>query len=142
MYFVVLVFNRDKFGVGIDKRIPYSYIIKQLSMASDQLSLVFSALADPTRRAILAALALGPMPVGEIAKPYAMSEPAVIKHLKVLERAGLVETDRKGQMRPRTLNPQPLAEANGWVEQYRQHWEASFDRLDAYLQEIQTGEQE
>ncbi len=111
-------------------------------MESDQLSLVFSALADPTRRAILAALALGPMPVGEIAKPYAMSEPAVIKHLKVLERAGLVETDRKGQMRPRTLNPQPLAEANGWVEQYRQHWEASFDRLDAYLQEIQTGEQE
>ncbi|MEI7575873.1 MAG: metalloregulator ArsR/SmtB family transcription factor [Armatimonadota bacterium] len=111
-------------------------------MASDKLSLVFSALADPTRRAILAALALGPMPVGEIAKPFAMSEPAVIKHLKVLEKAGLVETDRKGQMRPRTLNPQPLAEANSWVEQYRQHWEASFDRLDAYLQELQAGEQE
>ena len=111
-------------------------------MASDKLSLVFSALADPTRRAILAALALGPMPVGEIARPFAMSEPAVIKHLKVLEKAGLVETDRKGQMRPRTLNAQPLAEANGWVEQYRQHWEASFDRLDAYLQELQAGEQE
>ncbi len=111
-------------------------------MASDKLSLVFSALADPTRRAILAALALGPMPVGEIARPFAMSEPAVIKHLKVLEKAGLVETDRKGQMRPRSLNALPLAEANDWVEQYRRHWEASFDRLDAYLQELQAGEQE
>lgn len=110
-------------------------------MASDKLSLIFSALADPTRRAILALLALGPMPVGEIAKPFDMSEPAVIKHLKVLENAGLVMTDRKGQMRPRTLNAQPLAEANSWVEQYRQHWEASFDRLDAYLQELQAGEQ-
>ena len=110
-------------------------------MASDKLSLIFSALADPTRRAILASLALGPLPVGEIAKPFAMTEPAVIKHLKVLEKAGLVETDRKGQMRPRTLNAQPLAEANSWVEQYRQYWEASFDRLDAYLQELQAGEQ-
>ena len=111
-------------------------------MASDKLSLIFSALADPTRRAILAALALGPMPVGEIAKPFDMSEPAVIKHLKVLERAGLVETDRKGQMRPRRLNAQPLAEASSWVEQYRQFWEASFDQLDAYLEELQAGEQE
>lgn len=111
-------------------------------MASDKLSCVFAALADPTRRAILAALALGPMPVGEIAKPFAMSEPAVIKHLKVLERAGLVETDRKGQMRPRTLNPQPLAEANSWVEQYRQYWEGNFDQLDILLQELQTGEQQ
>ena len=110
-------------------------------MASDKLSIVFAALADPTRRAILAALAVGPMPVGEIAKPFAMSEPAVIKHLKVLERAGLVETDRIGQMRPRKLNSQPLAEANNWVEQYRQHWEESFDRLDILLQELQTGEQ-
>lgn len=111
-------------------------------MASDKLSLVFAALADPTRRAILAALALGPLPVGRIAEPFDISEPAVIKHLKVLERAGLVETDRKGQMRPRSLNAQPLAEANSWVEQYRQYWEASFDRLDAYLQELQAGEQE
>ena len=111
-------------------------------MASDKLSLIFSALADPTRRAILAALALGPMPVGEIAKPFDMSEPAVIKHLKVLERAGLVETDRKGQMRPRSLNAQPLAEASIWVEQYRQFWEASFDQLDDYLEELQAGEQE
>ena len=109
-------------------------------MATDKLSLVFSALAHPTRRAILAALALGPMPVGEIAKPFTISEPAVIKHLKVLERAGLVVTDRKRQMRPRTLNAQPLAEASGWVEQYRQHWEASFDRLDILLQELQAGE--
>ncbi|CAN1565114.1 ArsR Predicted transcriptional regulators [Fimbriimonadaceae bacterium] len=111
-------------------------------MASDKLSLIFSALADPTRRAILAALALGPMPVWEIAKPFDMSEPAVIKHLKVLERAGLVETDRKGQMRPRSLNAQPLAEASSWVEQYRQFWETSFDQLDAYLEELQAGEQE
>lgn len=111
-------------------------------MASDKLSLIFSALADPTRRAILAALALGPMPVGEIAKPFDISEPAVIKHLKVLERAGLVQSDRQGQMRPRSLNAKPLAEANQWVEQYRQFWEASFDRLDAYLQELQAGEQE
>ncbi len=111
-------------------------------MAPDKLSLIFAALADPTRRAILAALALGPMPVGEIAKPFAMSEPAVIKHLKVLENAGLVETDRKGQTRPRSLNAQPLAEATNWMEQYRRFWEESFDRLDAYLQELQTGETE
>jgi DNA-binding transcriptional ArsR family regulator len=111
-------------------------------MASDTLSLIFSALADPTRRAILAALALGPMPVGQIAEPFAMSEPAVIKHLKVLEKAGLIETDRKGQMRPRTLNAQPLAEANIWVEQYRQLWEERFERLDSYLQELQAGEKE
>ena len=111
-------------------------------MASDKLSLVFAALADPTRRAILAALALGPMPVGLIAEPFAMSEPAVIKHLKVLEKAGLVETDRQGQSRPRSLNAQPLAEANHWVAQYRQHWEDNFDRLDAYLQEIQAGDHE
>lgn len=110
-------------------------------MASDKLSLIFSALADPTRRAILAALALGPLPVGEIAKPFDITEPAVIKHLKVLERAGLVETDRKGQTRPRQLNAAPLAEAISWVEQYRQYWEASFDRLDAYLDSIQSGEQ-
>lgn len=109
-------------------------------MAADKLSLIFAALADPTRRAILAALTLGPLPVGEIAKPFAMTEPAVIKHLKVLERAGLVETDQKGQMRPRTLNPQPLAEAVSWVEQYRQFWEASFDRLDILLQDLQDGE--
>ncbi len=122
--------------------LPFGYILKQLPMASDKLSLIFSALADPTRRAILAALALGPLPVGEIAKPFAMSEPAVIKHLKVLERAGLVGTDRVQQMRPRSLKAQPLAEANDWVEQYRQFWEASFDRLDAYLQEIQATEQQ
>lgn len=110
-------------------------------MPTDKLSLIFSALADPTRRAILATLALGPMPVGEIAKPFSMSEPAVIKHLKVLEKAGLIETDRIGQMRPRKLNAQPLAEASSWVEQYRTHWEASFDRLGAYLQQLQDGEQ-
>lgn len=84
----------------LDKEKLIGYIISRLSMASDKLSLVFSALADPTRRAILADLALGPMPVGEIAKPFEISEPAVIKHLKVLEKAGLIEADRKGQMRP------------------------------------------
>lgn len=111
-------------------------------MATDTLSLIFSALGDPTRRAILAALALGPQPVGEIAKPFDMSEPAVIKHLAVLERAGLVTVDRQGQMRPRSLNAQPLAQAFDWVEQYRKHWEEGFDRLDAYLQEIQHEEED
>ncbi len=109
-------------------------------MASDNLSQVFFALADPTRRAILLALAVGPLPVGEIAKPFDMSEPAVIKHLKVLEVAGLVEINRIGQSRPRKLNALPLAEVNSWVEQYRNHWETCFDQLEVYLEEIQTGE--
>jgi len=103
----------------------------------DPLSTVFLALADPTRRAILANLALGPQSVGEIAKPFQMSEPGVIKHLKVLERAGLVVTSRERQMRPRTLNATPLEEAYAWVENYKRFWEPSFDRLETLLKQLQ-----
>lgn len=103
----------------------------------DQLSTVFLALADPTRRAILADLALGPKPVGEIASPFQMSEPGVIKHLKILERAGLVVTSRERQMRPRSLNAVPLEEAYAWVENYKRFWEPSFDQLEALLKQLQ-----
>jgi DNA-binding transcriptional ArsR family regulator len=104
----------------------------------DQLSTVFLALADPTRRAILADLALGPKPVGDIAKPFQMSEPGVIKHLKILERAGLVVTSRERQMRPRSLNAVPLEEAHAWVENYKRFWEPSFDRLEVLLRQLQN----
>lgn len=107
-------------------------------MATDQLTLVFSALADPTRRAILAHLAQGPKPVSEIAKPFPLTGPAITKHLKVLEKAGLVKVDRVAQTRPRTIDAAPLKEAELWIERYRQLWEQRFDRLDAYLQEIQN----
>lgn len=107
-------------------------------MAQDNLSQVFFALADPTRRAILAGLAQGPKPVGEIAEPFPMSGPAITKHLKVLERAGLVKTDRRAQTRPRQLEAKPLQEAQEFIARYREHWEQSFDRLDAYLAEIQS----
>jgi len=103
----------------------------------DALSTVFLALADPTRRAILANLALGPQSVGDIAKPFDMTEPGVIKHLKVLERAGLVVTSRDRQMRPRSLNAAPLEEAYEWVENYKKFWEPSFDRLEALLKQLQ-----
>jgi DNA-binding transcriptional ArsR family regulator len=111
-------------------------------MATDTLSNVFSALADPTRRAILQQLAGGPQPVGEIAKPFQMTGPAITKHLKVLERAGLIKTDRRAQWRPRTLDATRLREAQEWIEPYRQFWEQSFDRLDTYLQELQGQEPE
>ncbi len=109
-------------------------------MPSDKLSLVFHALSHPTRRAILSMLVLGPLPVGEIAKPFAMTEPGVIRHLKVLEKAGLIQTNKSGQLRPRMLNAIPLAEAYRWVDQYREVWEANYDRLDDYLQQLQSGE--
>jgi len=107
-------------------------------MATDQLSLVFSALADPTRRAILAQLAQGPRPMGEVAGSFSMTGPAVTKHLKVLERAGLVRVDKKAQMRLRALEAEPLKQAQDWIEPYRQYWEASFQRLDDYLRELQS----
>ncbi len=110
-------------------------------MATDTLSSVFSALADPTRLAILQSLTLGPKSVGEIATPFAMTGPAITKHLKVLEKAGLVKTDRKAQWRPRTLDAAPLKEVQNWIEGYRQFWEESFDRLDAYLEEVQSKDQ-
>ena len=99
----------------------------------DQLSSVFAALADPTRRAILAQLSLGETSVTEIAKPFSISMPAVSKHLKVLERAGLVVRGREAQSRPCRLQPGPLQEAAKWIEEYRRFWEASFDRLEDYL---------
>jgi DNA-binding transcriptional ArsR family regulator len=106
-------------------------------MPTDQLSTVFAALADPTRRAILARLAGGELTVKELAEPFAMSLPAVSKHLKVLQRAGLIEQGREAQWRPCRLQAAPLREAASWVEQYRQYWEQSFDRLDDYLKQIQ-----
>lgn len=110
-------------------------------MPADALSATFSALADPTRRAILARLALGETSVKELAEPFRMSLPAVSKHLKVLERAGLIARGRRAQWRPCRLEAAPLKELADWVQNYRQFWEARFDRLDDYLQEIQKREQ-
>src|SRR5262245_1389350 len=111
-------------------------------MTTDHLSTTFAALADPTRRAILARLATGDASVSELAEPFAMSMPAISKHLKVLERAGLVARSRKAQWRPCTLQAAPLKEVAGWVERYRRLWEESFDRLDDYLHELQTKEKD
>jgi len=106
----------------------------------DRLSSTFAALADPTRRAILARLALGETSVNELAEPFDMSLPAVSKHLKVLEGAGLITRGRKAQWRPCKLEAAPLKEAAGWIDFYRKFWEASFARLDAYLQRLQAGD--
>lgn len=105
------------------------------------LDATFAALADPTRRAILARLTLGEASVMELAKPFAMSQPAISKHLKVLERAGLVSRGRDAQRRPCRLEAAPLAEADGWLDAYRQFWEESYDRLDAVLEELKAAEQ-
>jgi DNA-binding transcriptional ArsR family regulator len=105
---------------------------------ADRLDATFAALADPTRRAILARLALGEASVSELAGPFEMSQPAVSKHLKVLERAGLVSYGRDAQKRPRRLEAKPLAEANEWLQRYRRFWEHSFQRLDALLEELKT----
>ena len=110
-------------------------------MSADYLSLVFSALADPTRRSILARLAAGELSVTQIAKPFKISLPAITKHLKVLERSGLISRSREAQWRPCQLKAQPMKEAVDWLENYRSHWEESFDRLDEYLRELQTKEQ-
>jgi DNA-binding transcriptional ArsR family regulator len=107
---------------------------------NDAISNTFSALADPTRRAILARLALGETSVTELAEPFEMSMPAVSKHLRVLENAGLVERSRQAQYRPVRLRAEPLKQAWGWIEEYRQFWEESFDRLDAYLKRLQAEE--
>lgn len=106
----------------------------------DQLSSTFQALADPTRRAILARLSTGAATVNELAAPFSMSLPAISKHLKVLERAQLISRGKEAQWRPCTLEAAPLKDANAWMEQYRQFWEARFDRSDAYLQELQSKE--
>ena len=106
-------------------------------MSHDRLSSTFAALADPTRRAILARLALGETTVNELAEPFAMSLPAVSKHLKVLERAGLISRSRTAQWRPCRLEAGPLKDLSGWLERYRRFWDESFDRLDEYLDQLQ-----
>ncbi len=109
-------------------------------MPADRLSHTFAALADPTRRAILARLASGETTVTELAQPFDMSLPAVTKHLKVLERAGLISRGREAQWRPCKLEAKPLADASQWIEQYRLHWEQRLDRLEEYLRELQAAE--
>ena len=109
-------------------------------MQPDHLSNTFAALADPTRRAILARLATGEASVTELAEPFEMSMPAVSKHLKVLERAGLIARGREAQWRPCRLDAAPLKDVAGWVEHYRRFWDQSFDRLDAYLIELKKKE--
>ena len=111
-------------------------------MDPDPLSVTFAALADPTRRAILARLALGEATVTELAAPFDMSLPGISKHLKVLQRAGLIEQGRQAQWRPCRLAPEPLREVAGWVEQYRRHWEESFERLSDYLRELQDNQEQ
>jgi DNA-binding transcriptional ArsR family regulator len=109
-------------------------------MSPDHLSTTFSALADPTRRAILARLATGEATVTELSAPFEMSMPAISKHLKVLERAGLIARGREAQWRPCRLEAAPLKEVADWVEEYRQVWEQRLDRLDRYLRELQSRE--
>lgn len=103
---------------------------------SERLDATFAALADPTRRAILARLASGEASVTELAKPFAMSQPAISKHLKVLERAGLISRGRDAQRRPCRIEARPLADASGWLDNYRRFWEGSYERLDALLEEL------
>jgi DNA-binding transcriptional ArsR family regulator len=106
--------------------------------SSEHLDATFAALADPTRRAILARLASGDASVNDLAKPFSMSQPAISKHLKVLERAGLISRGRDAQRRPRRIEAGPLAKASDWLEGYRKFWEGSFQRLDALLDELKT----
>jgi DNA-binding transcriptional ArsR family regulator len=109
-------------------------------VTADHLTTTFAALADPTRRAILARLASGEASVTQLARPFAMSMPAISKHLKVLERAGLIARGREAQWRPCRLEAGPLKDVARWVEHYRRFWEESFDRLDAYLRKLQNHE--
>jgi DNA-binding transcriptional ArsR family regulator len=113
---------------------PVGYALKR----SGRLDATFAALADPTRRAILARLASGEASVTELARPFAMSQPAISKHLKVLERAGLISRGRDAQRRPRRIEGKPLAEANRWLEDFRQIWESSFQLLDTLLDELKS----
>jgi DNA-binding transcriptional ArsR family regulator len=107
-------------------------------LTSDRLDATFAALADPTRRAILARLATGEASVNELAEPFDISQPAISKHLRVLERAGLISRGQEAQRRPRRLEAKPLAEANEWLEKYRQFWEGNYQRLDSLLKELQN----
>jgi DNA-binding transcriptional ArsR family regulator len=113
-------------------------MVNQQSMSPDQLTATFAALADPTRRAILARLASGETSVTELAEPFEMSLPAISKHLKVLQRAGLIARGRDAQWRPCRLAAGPLKDASDWLEHYRRFWEESFDRLEDYLRELQA----
>jgi DNA-binding transcriptional ArsR family regulator len=108
-----------------------------MASAAARLDATFLALADPTRRAILARLAKGEASVSELAEPFAISQPAISKHLKVLERAGLIQAGQDGSRRPRRIDPRPLADASAWLERYREGWEQHFGRLDALLDELQ-----
>lgn len=112
-------------------------LIGYMMTSANRLDATFAALADPTRRAILARLALGEASVNELAEPFSMSQPAISKHLKVLENAGLISRGRDAQRRPCRLEAKALAEATGWLEGYRQFWEGSFQRLDILLEELQ-----
>lgn len=115
-------------------------MVKYAETSADRLSATFAALADPTRRAILGRLSSGVATVTELAEPFDMSLPAVSKHLKVLERAGLIARDRHAQWRPSRIEAAPLKEVSDWVERYREIWEQRFDRLDHYLKELQRKE--
>src|SRR5438132_3269801 len=130
---------------SLDRRRAQMYITIRLcnhlamhDRTRERLDATFAALADPTRRAILARLAAGEASVTELAAPFDISQPAISKHLKVLERAGLISRGRDAQRRPRRLEPRPLAEATGWLETYRRYWEGNFGRLDAVLEELKA----
>jgi DNA-binding transcriptional ArsR family regulator len=122
-------------GFARNRGLVYNHIVME---DVELLNATFAALADPTRRAILARLAAGEASVMELAEPFDMSQPAISKHLKVLERAGLVVPGQDAQRRPRKLNARPLSEASIWIETYRQHWEAAFARLDDVLEELKA----
>ena len=115
-------------------------MFSDMQQATDPLSATFAALSDPTRRAILARLADGEASVKDLSAPFALTQPAISKHLRVLERAGLIEQGRQAQWRPRRLRAEPLKEIAEWVNRYRRHWEESFERLDGYLREVQRAE--
>jgi DNA-binding transcriptional ArsR family regulator len=119
----------------------YNLAVMDMQQA-DPLSTTFAALADPTRRAILARLAEGEASVKDLSAPFDMSQPAISKHLRVLERAGLIEQGRQAQWRPRRLRAGPLRDISEWVNRYRRHWDESFERLDEYLREVQDNEPE
>lgn len=134
-------------GSRLDRRVPAPYLTSLLinasvkyAMTPDPLTTTFSALADPTRRAILGRLAAGEASVTEVAEPFAMSLPAVSRHLKVLQRAGLIARGRNAQWRPCRLAPEPLKEASEWLDAYRQFWEESLDNLAEYLKGLQPNE--
>ena len=117
------------------------YNVSEMDRLTDALSVTFAALADPTRRAILARLSRGEASVTELATPFEISQPAISKHLRVLERAGLIERGRQAQWRPRRLTAGPLRDVAEWVGQYRPHWEERFERLDQFLRDVQSNQE-